>query len=284
MYIALDIGGTKWIAASANPNGDILKRVQHPVEQDPRKGIELLYSMIEEVRVGTTEITSIGASAGGPLNYRTGEVSSLHLDKWINVPLKKYMEEKYQCPFAVEVDTDIAALAEYNIGTSSSQRLLYITLSTGLGGGFLLDGQIYRGTKGCHPEIGHQTVPFRHRNKSEVQCPCGAMNCLEALISGSAIQRNYGIPPEELPDEDWKDIGYNLGHGLRNMSVMYTPDEIILGGGIAINAHEKFLSVALSVMRDNTRIVPVPEVKISTLGTDTALMGALVLAKQVVQR
>ncbi len=192
------------------------------------------------------------------------------------------MQEEWGCPFWVDVDTNVAALGEYYFGGEKASKLLYITLSTGMGGGFLIDGQVYRGAEGGHPEIGHMSIPFRceagSADPQAIACECGAPDCLEALISGNAIRRIYGRRAEELDEAEWDEVAYNLGQGLRNLAVIYHPDVIVFGGGIAFGRGEKLLAPARSVMKTHTHLVALPQVRLSKLGYDTALMGAVAAA------
>ena len=129
-----------------------------------------------------------------------------------------------------------------------------------------------------HPEVGHQSIHFRCSNPSAVQCECGVPDCLEALISGNGIRRIYGKPAEALNSEEWEEVAYNLGQGLRNMATLYAPDVIRIGGGVAVGGGEPFVSKAGAVMQEHLKLVPVPRVELSQLGYDTALRGAIALA------
>lgn len=278
-YIGLDIGGTKLMVAAGDDNCTILRRVRAPTPTPLEEGLELLHQMITEVAEGTT-ITGIGAAIGGPLDVARGIVSPLHQPAWRDVPLKQLMEVRWGCPFTVDVDTNVAALGEYALARLHVPRFLYITLSTGMGGGFLLDGVIYAGAGGAHPEIGHQAVPFRCAHPERVACECGAPDCLEALISGNAIRRVYGKPAEQLNNDEWDEVAYNLGQGLRNIAAIYTPDLIVLGGGVAVGGGERLLNGARAVLNTRLKLVPAPEVRLSQLGYDTALLGALALARR----
>lgn len=277
LYIGLDIGGTKLMAAAADENGQTLRRCRHNTPAGLPEGLALLDEMIAEAAAGEP-IQAIGAAIGGPLDWRTGVVSPLHQPTWRNVPLKARMEQRWGCPFYVDVDTNVAALGEYVLGGETVDRFLYITLSTGMGGGFLVNGQIYRGMRGEHPEIGHQSIAYRCAHPERIQCECGVPDCLEGIVSGNAIRRIYGRPAEELDDAAWAEVAYNLGQGLRNLAVIYLPEVIVLGGGVAIGGGEKLLSRARQVMAEHLRIVPVPQVRLSRLGLKTALHGAVVLA------
>ncbi|HEX6034791.1 MAG TPA: ROK family protein, partial [Anaerolineales bacterium] len=143
---------------------------------------------------------------------------------------------------------------------------------------FLVDGKIYRGQNGAHPEVGHQSIHFRSSNPSAVQCECGAPDCLEALVSGNGIRRIYGKAAENLNPEEWEEVAYNLGQGLRNMAALYTPDMIRIGGGVAVGGGEPFIEAARTVMEEHLRLVPAPYVGLSRLGYDTALRGAIAIA------
>ncbi len=274
LYVGLDIGGTKFAAAACRRDGAVLWRVRENTPPGLDEGLALLNKMTGEVAAGE-RIEAIGAAIGGPLDWRTGVVSPLHQPAWRGVPLKAMMEGIWGCPFFVDVDTNIAALGEYRFGDCKAGRMLYVTVSTGVGGGFLVDGRIYRGTNGEHPEVGHQCINHKCSNPAGINCECGAPDCLEALVSGNGIRRIYGKPAEELDEREWDEVGFNLGQGLRNMAAMLLPETIVLGGGVAVGGGERLLAAARCAMENGLRITPVPEVRISGLGNDTALTGAL---------
>ncbi|RKY82464.1 ROK family protein, partial [candidate division KSB1 bacterium] len=144
VYVGLDIGGTKLMAAASDDEGNILRKIRNPTPLDLHQGLSALNDMISEVANGN-KITAIGAAIGGPLDWKRGVVSPLHQPQWRNVPLKAIMEKQWGCPFYVDVDTNVAAVGEYKFARVSVSRFLYITVSTGMGGGFLIDGKIYRG-------------------------------------------------------------------------------------------------------------------------------------------
>lgn len=280
LYIGLDIGGTKLMVGAAERDGPLLRRTYAPTPHALDEGLETLHRMIDEVAQGAP-IAAIGAAIGGPLDHERGIVSPLHQPTWRDVPLKQVMEQRWDCPFGVDVDTNVAALAEYALGGEPVSRLLYLTLSTGMGGGFVVDGQLYRGAQGGHPEVGHQAVPFRCAHPERVACECGAPDCLEALVSGNAIRCIYGVPAERLNDEQWQEVAYNLGQGLRNLAAIYAPEVIALGGGVAVGGGERLLASARAVMEQHLRLVAAPTLRLSALGYDTALLGAVVLARSL---
>ena len=277
VYIGLDIGGTKIMVAAADREGNLLRRARTDTSTSLEEDLNNINRMISGV-AAENEIKGMGAAIGGPLDWKQGIVSPLHQPAWRNVPLKAIMEGKWGCAFHVDVDTNVAAVGEYRWGRVSAKRFLYLTLSTGMGGGFLIDGKIYRGQDGAHPEVGHQSIPFRSVNPSAVQCECGAPDCLEALVSGNGIRRIYGKPAETLSPEEWNEVAYNLGQGLRNMAALYAPDVIRIGGGVAVGGGEDFIRVAQEVMENHLKLVAPPQVGLSELGYDTALRGAIAMA------
>ncbi len=278
-YIGLDIGGTKLMVASSDETGEILYRLREPTPIGLEEGLERLHRMIAEVAEGEP-IAGMGAAIGGPLDAARGVVSPLHQPQWRNVPLKELMETRWGCRFFVDVDTNVAAIGEYAAATHAASRFLYLTISTGMGGGLLIDGKIYRGAGGAHPEVGHQAIPYRVTFPERVACACGAPDCLEALISGNGIRRIYGKPAEQLSDAEWDEVAYNLGQGLRNIATLYAPEVIVIGGGVAVGRGERLLAGARHVMESHLTLVPAPELRLSKLGYDTALRGALTIARQ----
>lgn len=277
LYVGLDVGGTKLLVASADEQGAILDRVQEetPIELDA--GLDALNRMVAAVAHGR-QVTAMGAAIGGPLDWRRGIVSPLHQPEWRDVPLGEIMTQRWQCPFFVDVDTNVAALGEYHFGGERAKRFLYLTLSTGMGGGFLVDGKVYRGMNDGHPEVAHQSVNFRCAHPERVACECGAPDCLEALVSGNAIRRIYGKPAESIGDREWEEVSHNLGQGLRNLAAIYLPDLVVFGGGVAVGGGARLIDAAARVMRQRLHIVAAPAVRLSSLGYDTALMGAIAIA------
>ncbi len=277
LFVGLDIGGTKILAASANGDARIINKIRRSTPTDLQGGLDLLFEMVDHVSAGGY-IESIGAAIGGPLDWKRGIVSPLHQPQWREVPLKQIFEERFHCPFYVDVDTNVAAMGEHSLSPQKQGRFLYITLSTGMGGGFLIDGKIYRGKNEKHPEIAHQSVHFKCAFPERIICECGAPDCLEALISGNGIRRIYQKPAEELSEVEWAEVTYNLGQGIRNLATIYLPDVIVLGGGIAHGRGEKLIRDISDFLKQTLRIVPVPEVRLSLAGYDTGLVGAIWVA------
>lgn len=282
VYIGLDIGGTKILSAATDVEGNLLRCIRANTPEELDQGLILIKNMVAETAAGD-EILAIGAAIGGPLDWQSGIVSPLHQPKWRNIPLKGIIESEFNCPFHVDVDTNVAAMGEYHAIQPKPKRMLYITISTGMGGGWIVDGEIYRGLDQAHPEIAHQAIPFRCAHPERVICECGLRDCLEALVSGNGIQRIYGKAAENLDPLEWDEIAFNLGQGLRNLATILLPDLIVLGGGVALGGGEHLLNRAVQVMSENLRLIPIPQVRTSELGYDTALVGATTIARTGLQ-
>ena len=264
------------MAASFDADFNELKRVKYPTPVSLNSGIELLHKSIMEV-ADKSKIFGIGAAAGGPLNPVTGIISPLHQPQWKDVPLKEIIESSWNCPFYIDVDTNVGAVGEYHLGNYSERYFLYITLSTGMGGGFLVDGRIYQGK--CHPEVGHQSINYRCSYPENISCECGVEDCLEAMVSGNGIRRVYGKPAEQLSNEEWDEVAYNIAQGLRNITAILSPEVIVLGGGISVGGGNILLNKIENYLQKNLHLVQPPQLKLSCHGYDTALIGAAYIAK-----
>src|SRR4051812_8587292 len=132
IVIACDIGGTKLLLAAATTSGEILRRIGAPTPPALNDGLTYLRSAIGQL-AGSDDIAGVGASLGGPLNAETGVASPLHQPEWRDVPIAAHLQMWTGAPCRIAVDTDAAALAEYRRGGHSVRRLLYVTVSTGIG-------------------------------------------------------------------------------------------------------------------------------------------------------
>jgi glucokinase len=289
---AVDIGGTKIALAAVREDGIILNRCEFPTE--PAKGFHHAMSRIRQmfhiISTDNIKLEGIGVACPGPLNPITGVIGDVGtLPSWKNGNLIAELQAEFAVPIAVENDADAAALAEATWGTEkSSERLIYITISTGIGCGIVFSGKLYRGAGGAHPEIGHQII-----DNSGPLCYCKAHGCWESLASGSAMA---SWMREQLPDaisstsleicekarngdplalRAVEREGHYLGLGLANLVTIFTPDTIALGGGVMKDS-ALFLHTALKVVRDTCTQVPVRNTHIilASLGQDTGLLGA----------
>jgi glucokinase len=295
--LAVDIGGTKIAAAVVDRNGTVLARTEMPTE--PERGYPAAISRLKDAlhslrnQCGRT-IGGIGIGSTGPIDPWTGVYGEVGtLPGWAGSPLAADLEHSFGVSVAVENDADAAALAEASWGAGrGAASLIYVTISTGIGAGIMLDGRLYRGAGGAHPEIGHQVI-----DAGGPPCYCQANGCWETLASGPAMERwmRSNAAPGRYRDDEFtgpricelaregdslaleavRRESHYLGLGLANLVTVFCPDTIVLGGGMMRSA-DLFLPGAREVIRrictqvpaDNTAIV------LAKLGGDTGLLGA----------
>ena len=290
---AVDLGGTKIAAGAVTENGAILSRLECPTA--PEEGFAAAMGRTREMlreaaRRAGAAFDGIGIASSGPVDPNTGILGDVGtLPGWRGGNLAAELAGVFGVPAAVENDADGAALGEARWGVGAhSNRFLYVTVSTGIGGGIVLGGELYRGVEGAHPEVGHQTI-----DPSGPLCYCRARGCWESLASGTAMeawvreQRPEGArlaPAEicrlaaegdELAGRAVEREGYYLGLGLANLVTLFAPDTIALGGGMMKSAH-LFLDRARVVVLELCTQVPAAKTRITTaaLGTNAGLAGA----------
>ena len=277
--VGIDIGGTKLATVVADKTGHILGKVRKPTlsEKGPEYAIRLLFDMVREVvsqaDLEQKAISAIGVSCGGPLDTKTGIVySPPNLPGWDALPLKARLESEFLVPVTIENDANASALAEFRFGGGRGySAVLYMTMSTGIGGGIVIDGQVYHGANDSAGEVGHQILL-----PNGPRCGCGKQGCLEALCSGPAIARRaQAAIQKQLVDEkpltamltladgrieDVKsehvlaaartgdalasalvqETAYYMGWGIANLVNILNPD-IVLLGTIAVAAGDLLL-------------------------------------------
>lgn len=289
---AVDIGGTKIAVGAVRKDGQIVHRLECPTEADKGfdQAMRRIVEMLRSFSAKGIELTGIGVGCPGPLNPFTGVIGEVGtLPGWQDGNIVATLQAEMGLPVVVENDADAAALGEANWGLKSTRgTFIYVTISTGIGSGMLLDGQLYRGVDGAHPEIGHQVL-----DASGPPCYCGAWGCWEVLASGPAMvtwmrEQRSGAQPataSEICDlarsgdglalKAVERQGYYLGLGLANLITMFAPDRIALGGGV-MKSSSMFMDTALCVIRKICTQVPADKTQITlaTLGQDAGLLGA----------
>jgi glucokinase len=294
---AIDIGGTKIAVGMVDDDGRIVERAECPTasERGFPDGLARMVAMLRETAARTgAALHGIGIGCTGPVDPVTGVLGTVDLlPGWQGAPIVAALSEAMHVPVALENDADAAGLAEAVWGAGrGKRRFLYVTVGTGIGVAIILDGALYRGVDGAHPEIGHQVI-----DASGPPCYCGARGCWEILAAGPAILAwaNTRIAPDpsansELTMQHVSELaqsgdpaaldvmdrqGYYLGLGLANLVTTFCPDMIALGGGVMRSAH-LFLGRARQVIRQCCTMVPFDktELALASLGADTALAGA----------
>ncbi len=310
--IGIDIGGTKLATVVADKDGNILQKVRKPTESEkgPGHAVQLLLEMVTEVlelaELRPEGISGIGVSCGGPLDTKTGIIySPPNLPGWDALPLKEMIESEFHIPTTIENDANAGALAEARFGGGRGyDYVLYMTMSTGIGGGIVANGEIYHGANDSAGEVGHQILL-----PDGPLCGCGQYGCLEALCSGPAIARRA---QEAITDQPHTQIlahadgqidgvrsehvlqaaregdalaialveetAYYMGWGIANLVNILNP-QIVLLGTIAVAAGDLLLDPIRRTVTEMAMQRPLETVKImpAELGDSIGDLAAISL-------
>lgn len=320
LILALDFGGTKLAASTVEADGkEWLKHESElsPIHGDALTDLEIMRWLIEKV-LDDKKPDAIGVSFGGPVDATTGLVRlSHHVPGWENVPLKQILEEEYHAPVSIDNDANVAAIGEYCFGAGRGyDTFLYITISTGVGGGWIINGKPWRGALGLAGEIGHTVVDPRGPI-----CLCGKRGCVERFASGPYMAQNARELLEKEPansgnkvrgdilkylvnndlslitgkivsdaagygDELAQQVLYQgawaLGVGIGNAANLMNPQRFVLGGGVT-KAGDNFWAIVRKVARETALPEVNFEVVRALLGDDAPLWGAVALGLDVLR-
>ncbi|HKW61713.1 MAG TPA: ROK family protein [Candidatus Acidoferrum sp.] len=295
MIGAVDIGGTKIAAGIVDDAGRVLARVETPTEAARAypDGLKHCVRMLREAaKQANTKLSGIGIGSTGWVYPFTGEFGDVDfLPGWKGCNPVKDLEREFGVRAALENDGDASALGEAAWGAGRGKsRLIYVTVGTGIGGGIILDGQLYRGADRAHPEVGHHVI-----DASGPECTCGFRGCWEALATGPAMAAWFNANaqatsrhPEAatakeifqlakqghlLAQEAVAREALYLGLGLANLINLFVPDRIVMGGSIMKSMS---LEEIRKVIAKGCRFVPFEktELALASLGEDANLIGA----------
>ena len=293
--LALDVGGTKLAAGVVDADGRIHSFVVAPTraEQGAEQALERLFDLgrqaVSESAADWSSIEAVGIGCGGPLDPVRGVLlAPLHLPGWNDLNITRLAEQAYDRPAVLENDATAAAAGEHRHGAGVGTRtMVYLTISTGVGGGVILDGKPYRGATGNGGELGHVTVDCDGR----VCRGCGRRGCLEAYASGTSIAeraREAGMGDvtaqdvaaaaragDPLATEVWEATVTALACGLTSIVNLFEPELVVVGGGVSRAGEqlvgpvrERVAAEAVEPARSTTRIV------LSALGDTVGVVGA----------
>lgn len=296
MIGAVDIGGTKLAVGMVTESGQVVSRKESPTDAASyANGLATIDGLLRETaQLAGAEITGIGIGSTGPVDPFTGKFGEVDfLPGWRGQNPVEDLARLFHVKVALENDADAAALAEAGWGAGKKKsRLIYVTVGTGIGGGFVFDGRLYRGVGGAHPELGHQVI-----DPAGPLCSCGFRGCWESLAAGPAMVAwlEANAPDDypyrghltakricELARQDdalarqavEREASY-LGIGLANLINLFTPDVIVLSGSVMKSAL-LFLEGIRKVICRGCRFVPFEktELALASLGEDANLIGA----------
>ncbi len=313
-WIGFDLGGTKMLSTLYNSDFKSLGRRRKKTKghEGQKSGLERIAQIIretlEEAKVEISELSGIGIGCPGPLDLNKGILLDAHNLGWSQVPLKKFLEKEFDCPAVIANDVDLGVYGESRFGAGRDARcVIGIFPGTGIGGGCIYEGNIFRGTKSSCMEIGHvQVMPDGPR------CACGVNGCLEAVasrmaISAAAAQAAYrgqapylkensgtdlsdirsGVLAKSIANGDTvieeivKQACSHIGKAVSSLVHLVAPDVIILGGGLVEampelmkdTVHKSAQKYILPSFKDTFKI------KIAELGDDAAVLGAAAWAE-----
>jgi glucokinase len=319
LILGVDLGGTKILTAVTNPRGKILSR-DHSITPAPKGHKAVIHSILESAHcalgqadVAISDIIAVGVGAPGLINPDTGILfTSPNLPGWRDIPLRDTIQEKLGKKTFLINDANAAALGEFYFGAARGTRnFIYITISTGIGGGIVIDGRLYSGAIGAAGEVGHMTI-----DDDGPICNCGNRGCWETLASGTALAREARHRIEEgmrtsileyadgdlgkvtalviqyaaergdsLAKELIRRTGYYLGVGLANLINIFNPELIVIGGGLS-NIGSMLLDPAFKVAGERAYEQAFQAVCFACagLGRNSGVLGAAAFALQEMKR
>lgn len=308
----IDIGGTKIAVALETLNGEKIaaRRLPTRVEIGAYAIIEtVLRAIAEMLEANQAKLVSVGIGCPSPLDVEKGLVlSPSNLRDWDNFPIVKLVRDRFNVPVILDNDANTAALGEYVYGAGRGFRnIIYVTVSTGIGGGIILEGEIFHGVAASAGELGHTIV----QPDGGVRCNCGSVGCLETICAGvhiarrarerlaggeSSLMREMAASGEvtaktvveavrqkdELAVEIWNETCRFLAIGIGNCITLLAPEAVIIGGGIAAATGEMLFAPLRQLLPQFVSMIPADKIKVlpAELGSESGVCGALVLAKK----
>lgn len=308
--LGIDVGGTKLAIGVATPAGRVLASVREPshIEDGPDamidRMIDLARGVVADAGLRTDALGAIGIGCGGPLDPWRGVIrNALNMPGWIDIPLVTRIESVLGRPTFVDNDANAAALGEHRFGAGRGTRnLVYLTISTGIGGGLILHERLYHGENGNGGELGHISLHVDGR-----PCHCGSRGCLEAYCSGTNIAARArealighssgmlaaGDPAaitaktvadaaragDALARQVWDETTDLLGGGIVSIVHAFNPRLVVLGGGVT-RAGDLLFEPVRRIVRERAMrwLAEVVEVVPAGLGELSGVLGAVAVA------
>ncbi|GAB4330989.1 MAG: ROK family protein [Calditrichia bacterium] len=301
LAIGIDIGGTAIKYGLCTEDGEIIAtdQVKTYADAPPEKILaqieELCQRALKTAGNDKESVAAIGLGTPGSVDVKRGYLmgSTPNFKHWRDVAIGEYLRERFQLPVVVDNDANMMAYGEYTFGAGKgAENVVCLTLGTGIGGGIIINGQLYRGSAYAGAEIGHMTIDYKGKS-----CPCGGTGCWERYASAAAIVREYNeLNPknpltstltlmqrfeneEEVAQQVVNNAIIYLGSGIASIINIFNPERIIIGGGLGqaggwfIQAIEK--EAQQRAMKPSQKGVKVLAAK---LGNKAGLLGAAALA------
>jgi fructokinase len=290
LYGGIEAGGTKFVCMIAGGPDDIRAEVRFPTSTPD----ETLDHAIDFFKQHAISLRAIGVGSFGPIDLQRdsatyGYITSTPKPNWANTDLVGRLKSALNVPIAFDTDVNAAAYGEYRWGAlQSCDPGIYLTIGTGIGGGVIVHGKPLHGL--IHPEIGHMLIPHdRTIDPFPGACPFH-QDCFEGLASGPAMNKRWGQPAEELliDHRGWDLEAKYTAYALCNLIVSYSPQRIVLGGGV-MQRQEIFPLICHHVQNILNGYVQAPEIVdhiprfiVSPgLGTRSGILGSIALAMEM---
>jgi glucokinase len=270
-------------AAVIGPSGTFVTSARAPTPSgaDPEATFGALASIIHEASSATTATPEVcGVGCGGPMTAGGETVSPLNIEAWDHFPLRHRLERLVGLPVAVDNDAKALALGEGWLGAArGSRNYLAMVVSTGVGGGIVVDGRLLDGTDGNAGHIGHVVVEPEGR-----ECACGARGCLEAEASGRSIEAMTGHPAPEAPDSVRRRTGTMVGRAVASVANLLDVELAVVAGSVALGYGPVFFDAAQAEIETRARLDFSRHTRIrpGALGADGPLLGAAAVGRRAV--
>lgn len=305
-YVGLDLGGTSLKYALGDRAGNILAKLSRPSHvTEPREKIfSNMISAVEKLmalaETHDLQVAAIGVGSPGNVDFEQGRIiSSANIKDWADAPIREKLQSKFHLPVWTDNDANMVAIAEARVGAGRGfNHILFVSVDSGIGGGIVINGQLYRGGSFNAAEIGHISIDY-----DGLPCYCGGKGCLERYASAQAIvdlyrkklvddnqeyeeellstelvferARNGDTLAREALDENTE----YLGIGLANAVNLLNPQAIILGGSVT-DAGEDYIGRVRKVVFERALRTSLPGLRLlkARLGNDAGVIGAILLA------
>ena len=288
LYGAIEAGGTKFVCALGTGPDDLVAQTRFPTTTPEETTQQAIAFFKEHGPIDAVGIASFGPIDGRKQSADFGKITTTPKPGWAQFDFVGAMGAHFDVPIAFDTDVNGAALAECRWGAARGlSSCLYITVGTGIGGGFVVNGQTLKGL--LHPEMGHLRVAMHPDDSYEGHCPFHG-TCLEGLAAGPAIEERWGKPAHELAEDHlaWDIESDYLGQALVSMILVLSPECVVLGGGVMQQAH-LFPKIRARVKQLLNGYLQVPAILESNsnficqpgLGTQSGILGALAMAMDV---
>jgi fructokinase len=282
MLGAIEAGGTKFVCAVGDENGEIVDRIQIPTTV-PSETMPQVVSFFNKYQIAAIGIGSFGPIDVNEESSTYGNITSTPKPGWRDYPFVQEIKNALSVPVGFNTDVNAAALGEAAFGAAKGlDSCLYITVGTGIGAGAVVKGKLLQGLS--HPEMGHILVRRHPEDHYNGKCPYHS-DCLEGLAAGPAIEERWNAKGIDLAEREevWDLEGYYIAQALMQYILILSPKKIILGGGV-MNQKQVFSYVYKYLPELVNDYVTLPELSDYIvkpgLGDNAGIVGSLLLAKE----